>query len=67
MVLELLSNEEAKTDKTRYDLSRRNAPIPNTQRADTDNEETERDRIENGTGQIERASNPNVWWCSGNK
>jgi hypothetical protein len=41
-VLELLSNEEAKTDKTRYNLSRRNAPIANTQRADTDNEETER-------------------------
>ncbi|BAL08585.1 hypothetical protein BJA01nite_38060 [Bradyrhizobium japonicum] len=64
---ELLSNEETKTEEARYDLSRRNAPIASTQRADTDDEKSERQRIESGPDQIERARNPNVWWCSGDK
>jgi hypothetical protein len=66
-VPELLSNEETETEETCHDLSRRNAPIASTQRADTDDEKSERQRIQSGPDQIERARNPNVWWCSSNK
>jgi hypothetical protein len=41
-VLELLSNEEAKTDKTYYDLSCGDAPIADNQRADPNDEKPER-------------------------